>query len=244
MVVAYVSLSKSATDDAPRSRVYALLVPSEKESEWAEVAVRRSPLGGFGLYPRSEADTIWSDALAIPVLLPYFGVETVVKDAHGLKALMEVLKGNFERVSVAELQLQRGRAFVADGLFAVPHESFPSRKPLPPATRLLQGLPPATGRAAAGAAAGAVAGEATGDGALVWYMLEEHGLAALNLAGASAHLFDLLCAHATGEHADRHLATHVASVRRMEADVDTGVISEHHVCTRWIEPGTASVGER
>ena len=142
MVVAYVRLYPSLAPNAsPTSRIYALLLPSAADStEWSELSVRKSPLGGFGVYPRragKAAAQAWSNAGSVPVLLPYLGVETVVKDDHSRKTLISVLKGHFERVTLGELQARHGggRAYVVDGLFAVP-QSSPSQKPLPPATRL------------------------------------------------------------------------------------------------------------
>ena len=139
------------------------------------------------------------------------GVETVIDDAYTLKALVKVLRGDFESVTVAELQAaqrDRQQEYVVDGLFAIPSCNFPSRSRLPPETRLLQ-----------------VA--AAGDAAFV-YVLEEDSLTALNLA-REAHVFDLLCAHAKLEHVERHLATHVATLQRMEANSETGVVSEQHI---------------
>ena len=46
------------------------------------------------------------------------------------------------------------------------------------------------------------------------YLLAEDVRKVLNLNGHYSHLFDLLCAHAQHEHADRHLATHCAVVHR------------------------------
>ena len=48
--------------------------------------------------------------LDMPVLLPYLGVETVVNDDHSRKVLLEALRGNFEEVSVAEVEAANGVA--------------------------------------------------------------------------------------------------------------------------------------
>ena len=65
------------------------------------------------------------------------------------------------------------------------------------------------------------------------YLLADEVRTVLHLVGERAHLFDLLCAHEKHEHADRHFATHVASLERMEAtneaDADTGQVSPRHV---------------
>ena len=164
-----------------------------------------SALGGFGVFPAAGCKgqgggaLDWSDVSDVPVLFPYLGVETVVKDHHSLKILMSVLKGHFERLTLAELQAHRadGQAYVADGLFAVP-QTKASQPRLLPETRLLQ-----------------VASSPT-DLASACYLVEDDVRANLHLDGSRAHLFDLLCAHARHEHAERHLATHVATVHRKE----------------------------
>ena len=117
-----------------------MLLPSADSNEWAELSVQQSQLGGYGVFPCKGGKALnWSDVSSIQVLLPYLGVETVVKDAHLLKILVEILKGNFERVMLSELQARHGggRAYVADGLFAVPR-SVPSQKQLSPDVQLLQ----------------------------------------------------------------------------------------------------------
>ena len=145
MVVCYVRLYASLAPNAsPASRIYALLLPSADTTTWTELDVRQSSLGGFGTYPKRQAGLDWSDLSNTPVLMPYLGVETVTKDAHSLKLLLLVLKGEFERLTLGEVHKRHGeRVFVADGLFAVPqreaHGSSLARSaPLPPSTPLLQ----------------------------------------------------------------------------------------------------------
>ena len=74
--------------------------------------MRQSPLDGFGVYPSHDGTSgtvlSWSDVTTMPVLLPYLGVETVVKHSSELAALLEVLKGHFQRVTVEELQARHG----------------------------------------------------------------------------------------------------------------------------------------
>jgi len=163
--------------------------------------VRQSPLGGYGVFPCGDWKALlWSDIASTPVLVPYLGVETVVKDADSLRALIEVLKGHFECVTIAELQAKASMTlYVMDRLFAIPQGSAPntaSKKPLPLETKMLQ--------------------VKCGDDGSACYLLADDALTALHLDGRNAHLFDLLCAHAKHEHAERHLATHVASLHRKE----------------------------
>ena len=214
MVVALVRLYPSLAPNAsPSSRLYAMLLPSADDAtDWNEVDVQQSALGGFGLYPRQQSALDWSNVGEIPVLLPYLGMETVTKDQHSQKTLLEVLKGNFEQVTIEEVQRHQGtqqQAYIADGLFAVPRSAAGKGNPfakaapaLPPSTRLLQ--------------VSMSADTTSGARPCACYLLAEEACAALNLTGERAHLFELLCAHARHEHADRHLATHVAMVHRKE----------------------------
>ena len=60
MVVCYVRLYASLAPSAtPSSRVYALLLPSADKSRWQELEVRRSPLGGYGLFPKKSPHLDW-----------------------------------------------------------------------------------------------------------------------------------------------------------------------------------------
>ena len=126
-----------------------------------------------------------------------------------------MLKGNFESVSLREHQALHGggRTYVADGLFAIPQSNAPAQtKPLPPETRLMQ------------------VRYASDDNASACYMLADDTRTVLHLTGTRACLFDLLCAHSKHEHADHHLATHLTTLERMEADVETNVVCRHHAC--------------
>ena len=177
MVVAYVRLSSSlASTCSPSSRVYALLLPSADGNDWAELKVRRSPLGGFGVVPCDGEVLSWNDVTNTPVLLPYLGVETVVKDAFAHDALVEVLKGEFQRVTLAELQARHGggQTYVENGLFVNPRGAASrGEQTLAPETPLLQ-IRAAGGRA--------------------HYLLADAARTVLHLDGKRAHLFDLLCA--------------------------------------------------
>ena len=75
MVVAYVRLFASLEHNVtPKSRIYALLLPSADTKRWAELSVRQSPLSGFGVYPRQAGELDWLNMSLTPVLLPYLGV--------------------------------------------------------------------------------------------------------------------------------------------------------------------------
>ena len=206
MVFAYVRLPSSLKSKSARAtRIHALLLPSTDGSEWAELEVRSSRLGGYGVF--ASGGHPWTAVADTPVTLPFFGVETVVENAFLYKALVAVLKGEFHLVTVDELQARHGgQPHVASGLFAVPQDAEP-RVPLPPDTQLLQV-------------------KAAGGGAN--YLLADDVTKVLHVGGKSAHLFRLLCAHERHEHADRHLGTHLTVVKRMEAD-EAGEVSPHHV---------------
>ena len=206
MPFAYVTVSPSL--EASGGRVHALLLPTSSE-EWPELAVKYSHLGGFGVHPgRSKSSSInWSE-LKTPVMLPYLGAETVTKDAHTQRQLIAVLKGRFERLTVKELRASGGGQFVADGLFAVPANAAPAASARGDSTRIL-----GDSIELLQVSDGAPAGD---DGNSVCYLLAEETRMALHLHGHRRHLFDLLCAHGRHEHADRHLATHVATLQRKE----------------------------
>ena len=70
MVVCYVRLYASLAPTAtPSSRVYALLLPDAADSTWAEVDVRHSLLGGFGVFPKRSSALNWGNVADVPVLL-------------------------------------------------------------------------------------------------------------------------------------------------------------------------------
>ena len=94
-------------DAEPNQRVYALLLPDAKTGDWNEVAVRESPLSGFGVFPSNRGVVDWNN-LHVPVALPYLGAETVTKDAHSLKTLRAVLKGGFQCVTIAQVHKKHG----------------------------------------------------------------------------------------------------------------------------------------
>ena len=76
---------------------------------------------------------------------PYLGVECVTQDRHLLHMLLQVLRGEFEVLTVAELTAATGGTYVRDGICAVlPQGLSPKRaasaheEVLAPATELLQ----------------------------------------------------------------------------------------------------------
>ena len=178
MVVAYVRIySSPSTFCEASSRIHALLLPSADRGTIEELCVRPSSLDGDGTFPvAADSSLNWDDVADTPALLPYFGMETVVKDACDYNALMRVLRGDFECVTVAELQAQQGnrQSHVEQGLYAIPRPARSLKTPLPPETPLLQ-IKAARGRA--------------------HYLLADDVHIALHLVGERAHLFDLLCAH-------------------------------------------------
>ena len=89
MVRAYVQLLD--TLDEPQTKIFAMLLPSAGESKWAELKVQQSQLGGYGVFP-SKADETLTESSSTQVLLPFFGLETVVSDARAKSSLFEVLK--------------------------------------------------------------------------------------------------------------------------------------------------------
>ena len=208
MVVCYVTLQPSISQP-PGKTVYALLLALD--GKWDEVSVSKASVcDGYGVFPRGKAAG-W-DQLPVPVLMPYLGVETVAQDHTSLRLLLAVLRGEFERLTLAELAKGSGRRYVRDGLCAVALDELearsPGRKktnadavPLPPETALLQ-----------------VAYSEGGAAGNVCYLLSDDVRELLNLGddGKHAHLWRLLEAHASHEHAERHLATHVAHVLREE----------------------------
>jgi len=202
MVVCMVRLYPSLAPNAlPSARVYALLlpsaehIPSSEGATWSELSVQRSGLSGLGVFPGHAA--IWNDVGETPILLPYFGAETVVNDALSLRLFMAVLKGHFVRVTVGQVvAASRVGLTQARGHFAVPISSE-HEQALPLEKMLLQ-----------------VAASQSGSASAVHYLLAEETRTLLNLVGPQAHLFDLLCVHANDGHVDRHFATHVGTLKR------------------------------
>ena len=84
MVVCYVTLQPSISQP-PGKTVYALLLALD--GKWDEVSVSKASVcDGYGVFPRGKAAG-W-DQLPVPVLMPYLGVETGVKDSFALKAMV------------------------------------------------------------------------------------------------------------------------------------------------------------
>ena len=121
MVVVYVRLKASTKTDVGK-RIYALLLPSGCERNgltWEELDVRSSPLHGAGVFPAHGAGLLWSESDSTPGLVPYFGNESVVHDNHSVRMLIKVLRGDFECVTVHDVQLRTNFQLCANGLFAV-----------------------------------------------------------------------------------------------------------------------------
>ena len=225
MVVAFVRCHASLEPACKQtSRIYALVLPGVNNTDWEEVNVRPSLLGGHGLFPRQVRQELdWLDLSSTPVAMPYLGVETVVKGRQLLNTFVEVLQGRFECCTLCELQQQNdgGQMYMADGLYVVPTSGVaPDAELLPPETELLQVRTAGGGNTSAS------------------YLLADDVRSALHLTGAHSHLFDGLSAG--GEHEQRicNLATHLAVLQRMEADAETGVVSQHHVHIRVSIPQT------
>lgn len=144
---------------------------------------------------------------------PYLGVECVTQDSHMLKLLLQVLRGEFELLTVDELLAVAPRAYVQDGLCAVVRdESSPRHASLPvlsAKTELLQVAHSDTNCKSG-------VRDVCGGGASVCYLLCEDVRELLHLTGSRAHLWELLKAHSRHHHSDRHLATHVAHIWREE----------------------------
>lgn len=220
--------------------VYMLALPRRDAMtstwSWDELAVRESPLHGLGVYPVQSSGLDWTD-LRLPLLLPYLGAESVVEDSHLHKCLIAILHGEFSRLTVGELRERHGGVWVRNGLCAVRRAptTAGARGAAEPALaddeRLLQvsvadagasvcylleadarsllhlqHAQPARARAPHGGRAAAAAGGGGGEGA--------------GGGGAPArshgHLFELLAAHERLQHCDRHLGTHLATIRREE----------------------------
>ena len=146
MPICYVLLHSKPSLKQRQSRVCALML-ADLDGKWPELEVREDTHGGYGVHPaksnRASRVLNWKD-LAVPVLLPYIGKETVVKHKSTLETLMKVLKGDFMIVTIAEVQQRHGVApeYVANGVFAVPQLASVkwanAKLPLPPET----GKPP------------------------------------------------------------------------------------------------------
>ena len=228
-------------DSKPGSTVYALVLPYR--GKWEEVEALPSPLEGFGVFPRNTERVDWSN-LTMPLLMcaippvlsfrppspactrapperrgtiprrPYLGAETVVQDAHLLKLLITVLKGDFAIVTAGELAKRfPNKNYVRDGLCAVANDckKLSSAEPLSADTELLQVASPDASNAFKDGMQEMRSGESS-----VCYLLSREVQEALNLVGKHEHLWRLLLAHQRDHHADRHLATHVAHVMRQE----------------------------
>ena len=147
MVVAYVRLQPRPAGRARvRPRVHALLLPdAELPHAWRELEVRSSALHGSGIFPARSSSAggdsfvDWATVGPVPIVLPYFGFETVVDDRHTVDMLVKVLKGDFQLVTVSEVQTKHGlQALVADGLFAVRKDAVGQGSKLPSNVELLQ----------------------------------------------------------------------------------------------------------
>ena len=132
MVVCYVTLQPSISQP-PGKTVYALLLALD--GKWDEVSVSKASVcDGYGVFPRGKAAG-W-DQLPVPVLMPYLGVETVAQDHTSLRLLLAVLRGEFERLTLAELAKGSGRRYVRDGLCAVALDELEARRGRPVYTKV------------------------------------------------------------------------------------------------------------
>lgn len=103
MVVVFVRLCETATAK-PTQTVYGLLLPSAGDSRWNELDVRDSNINASGLFPSTRAAALWANAGTTPLLLPYYGHETVVHSKTAHDCLVSVLKGNFEEIMLSDLK--------------------------------------------------------------------------------------------------------------------------------------------
>jgi hypothetical protein len=241
MPVVYVANWEPASHTSARTSacedrtVYQLIIPRRDHAtstwRWDELDVRPSGVHGLGVYPRACDALDWSN-LRMPVLLPYLGLESVVEDLHLHKCLLAILHGEFVSLTVREVRARHGGTYARNGICAVrigaaaaaPAQRRPAhREALGDDERLLQVLDSST------SSGGAV------------YLLEADARQLLHLheraptpptptktpaaaanggcgvpVGGHGHLFELLAAHERLHHADRHLATHVATIKRDE----------------------------
>ena len=181
--------------------------------EWPELKAERSGIQGFGLFTRSSADFDWSKPLARPVIMPYLGKETEVESAVQARVLRSVLCGCFDVVQRSQLQTPAGHQWVQDGLYV----TLVAKKDVArmgcevtpindPDERLLQVSvePEMSSRA--------VSYVEEGDEQVCYLVYEE----TRRLLHLPPHVFELLCAHAQDEHADRNMATHLVQFSRAQ----------------------------
>ena len=160
----------------PRSRsgsgIKVLLLP-DKCGMWDMNDRYVQRVEGRGVFPAWETQKY-------PVLMPYFGYETVTADAETRKVLLAVLHGKFETVSVGEVVSMAGVEQMADGIFAVPRRVGGDK--LPDSMQLLQVF----------------------DRGHCYYLIADEAKACLSLTGDHEHLFNRLCKQ---EMPDLHLLT-------------------------------------
>ena len=197
MVVAYVRLWSSLQPRArPASRIYALLLPSVDECEWDELQVQKSHYANRGVFPRSAGGAVDWQRLLFPIVVPYFGLETVTRDAITLRHLRAILRGDFQCVSVGEVVQQHG------GIWVVEHDLYAVRCSL-------------TGNQRAELALGAEVSLLQVDDkrGRCCYLLAEQAKVLLHLTGEHAHVFERLCERAQIESIHRHPNQHVETVQ-------------------------------
>ena len=75
--------------------------------DWPEVLAKKSFIQGFGLFPRNGGAVDWRK-LALPVAMPYLGMETEVESSVQARVMRTVLCGGFDLV-------RRGQLHTPDG---------------------------------------------------------------------------------------------------------------------------------
>ena len=121
---------------------------------------------------------------------PYLGVEYVTHDQHLLKLLLQVLRGEFELLSVKELCQASSQSYVQDGLCAVVRDASATgaaAKPLLAAdTELLQ-----VAHSDSQSQCKAGVRQVCGGDASVCYLLCSDVRELLQLTGARSHLWEV-----------------------------------------------------
>ena len=186
--------------------------PAHSRWEWPELRVGSSAIQGFGLFPRSTDAINWQK-LDRPVVMPYLGIETEVESHAQARVLRSVLCGCFDVVQRSQLQTPAGHQWVQDGLYV----TLVAKKDVArmgcevtpindPDERLLQVSvePEMSSRA--------VSYVEEGDEQVCYLVYEE----TRRLLHLPPHVFELLCAHAQDEHADRNMATHLVQFSRAQ----------------------------
>ena len=216
MPLAYVALEEPAKENIglkAKRRLVRLMFPTRNKNGardphskwvWPDLSVKKSGIQGFGLFTNDGGDVDWKNLHHhSPIVMPYLGYETEVESAALAKVFRYILSGSFELVPAGTARTQHGHVWVQDGVYVnlIREDNYEPSEDMPlvdvNSVDLIQ-------------VSLQYDNVSEGDEEVVYLLVED----VKRLLHLPSHIFELLAGHSKGQHADRHMCTHVIGFKR------------------------------